>query len=52
MKNKELLEKLEHIIWFIKSTKEYYSDGVDEEIILMIEDLMNKLTKKGDKENE
>ena len=39
------IERIDAIIRYIKSTQEYYSDGVDEELIDMLKDLKEPLEK-------
>ena len=42
---REIIKDLNYIINFIRSTREYYHDGVDEEIIDMLKDTIKKIGK-------
>lgn len=42
------VKRIDSIIRFIESTKEYYSDGIDEELIDMLKNLKEQL-ERGDK---
>ena len=43
---REIIKDLKYIINFIRSTREYYNDGVDEEIIDILKNTIKKIEKE------